>query len=171
MEKNKKMTMNNTGTEKSARRAFALTLAASLAASVFAGSATGATNLFENSSDVKKFRGGLRKDLFYLEGEKLSSAASEQPAQKKPETPPEKDTSEVSASARYAGTEENFKVEGIIKIGEKGCAIINSRIWYIGRPNMGYELVKLYDEMVEIKTPDGRILKCRLIKEKKIDQY
>ncbi|HOT77134.1 MAG TPA: hypothetical protein PK467_15190 [Candidatus Wallbacteria bacterium] len=61
---------------------------------------------------------------------------------------------------------EIFNVEGIIKMGERGCAIINSKLWFVGKPDQGYEVIKLHPESVEIKTPEGKILKCKLTREK-----
>jgi len=135
------------------------------------GRAWAAVNLFENKAEISKFKSGIKTDLFYYKGEVLSSDASEVQTPKAAVIEVAKATSEAVIVNKPSGVDENFKVEGIIKIGDRGCAIINSRIWYIGKPNMGYELVKLYDEMVEIKTPDGRTLKCQLIKEKKMEQY
>jgi len=127
---------------------------------------------FENSSDIKKFKALIKKDMFYRPGEKLKQAAKDDGP--RPEVPPEKPPAESMSSnetkPKGASRDENFKVEGIIKIGKGGCAIINSKIWYFERPYLGYRIVEIEDEYVNIKAPDGKIIKCGLMKEKNIEK-
>jgi hypothetical protein len=75
-------------------------------------------------------------------------------------------TAEVAVAPEVAPPVETFRVTGIIRVGERGCAIVNEKTWYLGKMNLGYELVKLEDERIEIKTPDGRTVTCELIRER-----
>ncbi|HNY11918.1 MAG TPA: hypothetical protein PKK26_10045 [Candidatus Wallbacteria bacterium] len=136
--------------------------------------------IFDNASNAGAFKAKIKRDIFYTEEEKTNikaALAGQQPVISVAPQPiltqaPQPVASQVNAPATAVPVEkqsqsenEKFPVEGIIKVGERGCAIINSKIWYVGKPDLGYELIKLYDEMVEIKTPDGRILKRKLVKE------
>jgi len=157
--------------------AFMISVIGALLAGAFA-----FAGIFDNSSNAGAFKAKIKRDIFYTEVEKanikailtgqqpVAPAAPLQPVTPQPPQPAANPvnagTSSVSIEKPAPSENENFSVEGIIKLGERGCAIINSKIWYVGKPNLGYELIKLHDELVEIKTPDGRILKCKLVKEK-----
>jgi len=110
--------------------------------------------------------------MFYRPGEKLKPVVRDDEA--RPDASAEKAPPEAmasnSAKSKGPSPDENFKVEGIIKIGKGGCAIINSKIWYFERPYLGYKIVEIDDEFVNIKAPDGRIIKCVLVKEKNIER-
>ncbi|MEZ7891543.1 MAG: hypothetical protein QMC67_07335 [Candidatus Wallbacteria bacterium] len=139
----------------------------------------GDNSFFANSSNVSEFKAKIKKDIFYPEDAKqamISGNIDKNNRNKNDEKlKGQAGTSENTVEVKIIEKknvllmDENFRVEGIIKIGERGCAMINSKLWYVGKPQLGYELIKLYDESVEIKTPDGRILKCQLIKEGKIE--
>lgn len=138
--------------------------------------------IFDNASNVSGFKAKIKRDIFYTDEEKENIKAiltgqqplTPAPAQPSQPQPPQPALNQPQTAAPVSqpvekpapSENENFSVEGIIKLGDRGCAIINSKIWYVGKPNLGYELIKLHDEAVEIKTPDGRILKCKLVKEK-----
>jgi len=160
--------------------AFMISVAGALLAGAFA-----FAGIFDNASTAGAFKAKIKRDIFYTEEEKanikailtgqqpvapITPAAAQQPVPPQtPQSPANQanaGTSAVSIEKPAASENENFSVEGIIKLGDRGCAIINSKIWYVGKPNLGYELIKLHDELVEIKTPDGRVLKCKLVKER-----
>jgi len=156
--------------------AFMISIIGALLAGAFA-----FAGIFDNASNSGAFKAKIKRDIFYTEVEKANikailtgqqpqAPAAPQPVQPQISQPAANQvnsgTSSVSIEKPAPSENENFSVEGIIKLGERGCAIINSKIWYVGKPNLGYELIKLHDELVEIKTPDGRILKCKLVKEK-----
>ncbi len=127
--------------------------------------------VFDNGSNVGQYKKTIKKDMFYLPGEKFQKEFDIGGPKPKIETPVQDDLKRqgrVAAGTKTA-QDENFKVEAIIKIGEKGCAIINSKIWRLGRSNFGYMLMKLNEESVEIKTPAGNVIKCELIKKKAVE--
>lgn len=142
------------------------------AAALFWGREAMAAASFENASDIKKFKALIKKDMFYRPGEKLKPVVRDD--ETRSDGASEKQQAEsVSSNAQKPkgrSADENFKVEGIIKIGKGGCAIINSKIWYFERPYLGYKIVEIDDEFVNIKAPDGRIIKCVLVKEKNIER-
>lgn len=125
--------------------------------------------VFDNGSNVEQFKKTVKKDLFYLPDEKFAKDFEIGPARPKTETPYDPKKSGRPAAGSKQPQDENFKVEAIIKIGEKGCAVINSKIWYVGKNSFGYMLMKLNDESVEIKTPAGNVIKCELIKKKAVE--
>ena len=155
-------------------------------------------DIFENSSETNSFKtelisakNKLKRDLFYTTSEMeiisqmnaplrenvsasqeqkvaTQTAAAEEVKREVNEQPPAEPKSTASTSA--ADTDQvEFKVEGIIKIGNRGCAIINSKLWFVGKEEMGYVLHKLNTEAetVEIKTPTGRVITRGLEKPKK----
>ena len=139
----------------------------------------GDNSMFSNTANIKKFKSKIKKDIFYPADAKL-----EVPALAKDNKQSGSRSNLPGADAVNTGStvevkiiekknvllmDENFRVEGIIKVGGRGCAMINSKLWYVGKPQLGYELIKLNDESVEIKTPDGRVLKCQLVKEGKVE--
>jgi len=128
-------------------------------------------SVFDNGADVAKFKKTVKKDVFYLPDEKFAKDFEIGPARPKTETqtPYDPKKSGRGASGAKQPSDENFKVEAIIKIGEKGCAVINSKIWYVGKNSFGYMLMKLNDESVDIKTPAGNVIKCELIKKKAVE--
>jgi len=151
---------------------FVLYLFAVLAAPFILHGRAGAAASFENGSDIKKFKALIKKDMFYRPGEKLKPVVKDDEA--RAYAAPEKTAADSMASnaqkPKGQSPDENFKVEGIIKTGKGGCAIINSKIWYFERPYLGYKIVEIDDEFVNIKAPDGRIIKCVLVKEKNIER-
>lgn len=120
--------------------------------------AAAATNLFENTSDAKAFLKRVKRDLFGLRRAEVVPQAAAATAEVALPAAPEVVKPPAPAT-------EDFRVEGIIRIGERGCAIVNAKTWYVGKTNLGYRLEKLYDDKVEIKAPDGRTLTCNLIRE------
>ena len=146
----------------------------------YAGFAAAAGDIFENKNDFEKFKAKIKRDVFYTPEEK---ANMKPPRDDSPEKADEKNLSDGDIKTdnknmqgfgkekgpQISRSDENFRVEGIIRISGRGCAIINGKIWFPGKPNFGYELLKVYDEYVEIKTPDGRTIKCTLIKEKTME--
>ncbi len=128
--------------------------------------------IFDNGSNVVKYRNSIKRDIFYLPDEKFV-----RDFEIKKEVVKDKNDYSVRTSGPVktprnlsGGPEaETFRVEAIIKIGDKGCAVINSKLWYINKNNFGYMLVKLNDESVEIKTPSGDIIKSELIKKKAVE--
>jgi hypothetical protein len=147
----------------------------SVSAGVFlaAGLACGAPlkAIFDNGANVEKFRQSIKKDIFYLPDEKFAKDFELNDMKTKAEIDAAEARLRQQNQLSQAGRQpdENFKVEAIIKIGEKGCAVINSKIWYVGKNSFGYMLMKLNDESVEIKTPAGNIIKCDLIKKKAVE--
>lgn len=141
---------------RAARSFAALLLLAALAAALPAAPAGAAASdaLFRNKADGKAFRAKLKRDPFAPPKGIVVVAP-----------PPVERTLEVEVE-RPATPVESFRVTGIIRVGERGCAVINERTWYLGRPNLGYELVKIEDERVEIKTPDGRLISSELIRDR-----
>jgi len=141
-----------------------LTLASWLGASP----AIAAGAVFDNAVNIKSFKSKIPKDIFYLPGEKFAEtfSAISKPSAKQ-ETEQAQSSNDQQRQAPKPG--ETFKVEGIIKIGERGCAVINSKIWYVGKNNFGYTLYKLGEDYVDIKTPDGKIIKVELIKKKAVE--
>lgn len=162
---------------------FKLTMAAVISVTAFelaaftpflcAGLAYGAPlkAIFDNGANVEKFRQSIKKDIFYLPDEKFAKDFELNDARTKAEiAAAEARNRQQSQSAKNGRqTDENFKVEAIIKIGDRGCAVINSKIWYVGKNSFGYTLMKLNDQSVEIKTPAGNIIKCELIKKKAVE--
>lgn len=140
---------------------------------VFGGAALAgpARAVFDNGSNVEQFKKTVKKDIFYLPDEKFSKDFEIGPARPKTETQAQYDPKKAGRGApgTKQPSDENFKVEAIIKIGEKGCAVINSKLWYVGKNSFGYMLMKLNDESVEIKTPAGNVIKCELIKKKAVE--
>lgn len=139
----------------------------------------GDNSIFSNTASIKKIKNKIKKDIFYPADAKLSAPApakNNKQAGSQPNLPVADavntgNTAEVKIIEKknVLLMDENFRVEGIIKVGGRGCAMINSKLWYVGKPQLGYELIKLNDESVEIKTPDGRVLKCQLVKEGKVE--
>ncbi len=126
--------------------------------------------VFDNGANVEQYKQTIKKDLFYLPDEKFAKGFEMDIEKPKTVTgKPEQTKQQASAGQGRQGPDENFRVEAIIKIGEKGCAVINSKLWYLGKNSFGYMLVKLNDESVEIKTPAGNIIKCDLIKKKAVE--
>jgi hypothetical protein len=145
-------------------------------------------DLFENKSEAGGFKAKIKRDIFYTGEEllnikemnlRLQAAAlppqpqiqpvavqtgQGQPAYQQPSLPQPPPVQVPQQSAQGTGSVEVFNVEGIIKMGNRGCAIINSRIWFVGKPEQGYELLKLHPEAVEIKLPDGSVVKHKLMK-------
>ncbi len=145
-------------------------------------------DLFENKSEAGVFKSKVKRDIFYTTEEMadikklVSQQQADNAAPPQPMQPVTVQTSSQQAlsqnqpqqqaapvqdagqSAPQTGSVEIFNVEGIIKMGNKGCAIINSRLWFVGKPEQGYELIKLHPEAVEIKLPDGKIVKHKLMK-------
>lgn len=150
--------------------------------------------LFDNKSEAGVFKAKIKRDIFYTAEElanikeanrRLQEAARLQQPQLQPVTPnagqgqpafqppvppqPQPQPQPQPAQAPKANVEgsqsvEIFNVEGIIKIGGRGCAIVNSRLWFVGKPEQGYELIKLHPEAVEIKLPNGSVVKHKLMK-------
>ncbi|EKD69652.1 MAG: hypothetical protein ACD_47C00047G0002 [uncultured bacterium] len=151
-----------------------------LAAPFMAGSFPGADgkvfaasgrSVFDNGCDVVKYKKTVKKDIFYLPDEKFTKDFEISSSRPKIETA-QQNASKLKGGGSYGAkspADESFRVEAIIKIGEKGCAIINSKIWYVGKNSFGYMLTKLNEESVEIKTPAGNIIKCDLIKKKAVE--
>ncbi|HOT75439.1 MAG TPA: hypothetical protein PK467_06625 [Candidatus Wallbacteria bacterium] len=137
----------------------------------FAGASAGPLRaVFDNGANVEQYKQTIKKDLFYLPDEKFAKGFEMNIEKPKAETGrAEQVKQQASAGQGRQGPDENFRVEAIIKIGEKGCAVINSKLWYVGKNSFGYMLVKLNDESVEIKTPAGNIIKCDLIKKKAVE--
>lgn len=139
----------------------------------FNGTASAATGraVFDNACNVGEYKKTLKRDLFYLPDEKFAKdfeIGSQRPkAEAAGQSDPKR--SARGASGAKQPSDENFRVEAIIKIGEKGCAVINSKIWYVGKNSFGYMLTKLNEESVEIKTPAGNVIKCDLIKKKAVE--
>lgn len=127
--------------------------------------------IFDNGANVEKFKQSIKKDIFYLPDEKFAKDFELNDTKTKAEIAADEARNRQQSTAAQAGrqTDENFKVEAIIKIGDRGCAVINSKIWYVGKNSFGYMLMKLNDESVEIKTPAGNIIKCELIKKKAVE--
>ncbi len=127
--------------------------------------------IFDNGANVEKYRQSVKRDIFYLPDEKFVKDfdLDEIKAKAKIEAAEARFRQQSQSAQAQRQPDENFKVEAIIKIGQKGCAVINSKIWYIGKNNFGYMLMKLNDESVEIKTPAGNIIKCELIKKKVVE--
>lgn len=167
---------------------------------VFAADGAGA-GIFENGAEAAKFRSKIKRDIFYTDAdaERIKSIIALQQSEKPPEPklqpvavqtgpapgvpqPPQPPAQPLmqtgpSAMSQNADTAQvEFRVEGIIKIGNRGCAIINSSVWggeskimFVGKAEMGYILKKLdtEGETVEIKTPTGSVIKRGLEKPKK----
>lgn len=174
--------------------ALSLALIASCAHSsvVLASNGTGA-GIFENGADASKFKSKITRDIFYTDAElerikvfiaqqqaarppepkvqqvAVQTGPAPQPAQ--PIQPPLRPEPRQAPQAADTAQVE-FRVEGIIKIGNRGCAIINSKLWFVGKEEMGYVLQKLNAEAetVEIKTPAGRVITLGLEKTKKNDK-
>lgn len=132
-------------------------LAATLAALALAAPAGAAVDLFENRADAKAFRAKVKRDPFALREEAPPPAPPVVEAVK---------TAEVALEPEVAPPTEVFRVTAIIRVGGRGCAVVNDKTWYLGKMNLGYELVKIEDDRVEIKTPDNRTIQCDLIRER-----
>jgi len=133
----------------------ALALAA-LALLALAAPAGAAADLFENRADAKAFKGKVKRDPFALRAPAAPPVAP---------TEIEK-TEEVAVRPEIAPPVESFRVTGIIRVGGRGCAIVNEKTWFLGKTNLGYELVGLEDDRIRIKTPDGRTVSCELVRER-----
>lgn len=127
--------------------------------------------IFDNGADIEKFKQSIKKDIFYLPDEKFAKDFELNDTRTKAEIDAAEARKRQQSQASQAGrqADENFRVEAIIKIGDRGCAVINSKIWYVGKNSFGYTLMKLNDESVEIKTPAGNIITCELIKKKAVE--
>ena len=152
------------------------------------------TGIFENAAEASKFKPKIKRDIFYTDAEleRIKAVIARQQAAKPPEPqsqpvavqtgpapqlpqpqPQSSPQFEPGRTMPVADTAQvEFKVEGIIKIGNRGCAIINSKLWFVGKGEMGYVLQKLNTEAetVEIKTPAGQIITRGLEKPEKKDK-
>ena len=148
---------------------------------VFASPAAAA--MYDNKADCAGYKAKIKRDIFYTEEEAaaIKNIIKQQQQAAAPPVPvpiPVQQQAAVPVSPQSAvlpqpvfpapdsSPVEIFNVEGIIKMGDRGCAIINSKLWFVGKPDQGYEVIKLHPEAVEIKTPGGKILKCKLTREK-----
>lgn len=151
--------------------ALTLALTAAIAAAPIAESgafaAGSARAVFDNGANVAQYKKTVKRDIFYRPDEKF--AKDIEITSGRPKTDAARPAPVRPAAGERQQGEENFRVEAIIRLGEKGCAVINSKIWYVGRNSFGYTLVKLHDESVEIKTPAGNVIKCELIKKKAVE--
>ena len=177
----------------------AITLCCGHSSAALASNGAGA-GIFENNVEAAKFKPKIIRDIFYTDSEleRIKAIIAQQQAAKPPEpkiqqvavqtgpapqlpqsqSQPHSSTQlEPGKIAQAADTAQvEFKVEGIIKIGNRGCAIINSSVWggeskimFVGKSQLGYELKGLHPEAetVEIITPSGKIIKCGLEKPEK----
>lgn len=105
------------------------------------------------------FAGKARGDMFRLLPRPLPGGPAILPEIKEPEVKKAEPVSPEPVTAPpAASTDPQFHVEAIIAMGERGCATVDGKLWYLGDLRQGYVLQSLTGDQITLATPDGRTI-------------